>query len=193
MFEYLMPLLVMPSYENTLLAQTCRTAVERQIEYGAARGLPWGMSESGYNAVDGQLNYQYRAFGVPGLGLKRGLAEDLVIAPYATLLAAPLSPKEVLANLERLHDQGLSGRFGYYEAIDYTLERVPPEVKSGVVLVTYMAHHQGMGLLALDNLLNNGPMQRRFHADPRMEAAELLLQERIPRLVPLKNPPIERA
>ena len=102
MFEYLMPLLVMPSYENTLLAQTCRSAVERQIEYGAARGLPWGMSESGYNAVDGQLNYQYRAFGVPGLGLKRGLAEDLVVAPYATALALMVRPEDACENFERM-------------------------------------------------------------------------------------------
>jgi cyclic beta-1,2-glucan synthetase len=193
MFEYLMPVLVMRSHAGTLLDETYEAVVRRQMDYAAGRGVPWGISESAYNVRDLESNYQYKAFGVPGLGLKRGLADDMVIAPYATILAAPLSPKEVLANLERLRDQGLSGRFGFYEAIDYTPERVPPEVKGGVVLVTYMAHHQGMSLLALDNLLNNRPMQRRFHADPRMEAAELLLQERIPRLVPLKNPPIERA
>jgi cyclic beta-1,2-glucan synthetase len=193
MFEYLMPVLVMRSHPGTLLDETYEAVVQRQMDYAAGRGVPWGISESAYNVRDLDGNYQYKAFGVPGLGLKRGLAEDLVIAPYAALLAAPVSPKEVVANLERMRAQGLAGRFGYFEAIDYTPERVPPDVKGGVVLVTYMAHHQGMGLLALDNLLNNGPMQRRFHADPRMEAAELLLQERIPRLVPLKNPPIERA
>jgi cellobiose phosphorylase len=193
MFEYLMPLLVMRSHAGTLLDETYEAVVRRQINYAAGRGVPWGISESAYNVQDLEGNYQYRAFGVPGLGLKRGLADDLVVAPYATLLAAPIAPKEVLANLERLRQEGLYGRLGYYEAIDYTPERVPAGAKGGVVLVTYMAHHQGMGLLALDNLLNGAPMQRRFHADPRIEAAELLLQERIPQLVPLKNPPIERA
>ncbi len=192
MFEYLMPLLVMRSHAGTLLDETYEAVLRRQIDYAAGRGVPWGISESAYNVQDLEGNYQYKAFGVPGLGLKRGLADDLVIAPYATLLAAPLAPKEALTNLERLRQEGLYGRLGYYEAIDYTSERVPADAKGGVVLVTYMAHHQGMGLLALDNLLNAGPMQRRFHADPRIEAAELLLQERIPRLVPLKNPPIER-
>ena len=193
MFEYLMPLLVMRSHAGTLLDETYEAVVRRQMTYAGGRGVPWGISESAYNVQDAEGNYQYKAFGVPGLGLKRGLADDVVVAPYATLLAAPIAPREVVANLERLRLQGLSGRLGYYEAIDYTAERVPAEVAGGVVLVTYMAHHQGMGLLALDNLLNGSPMQRRFHADPRVEAAELLLDERIPRLVPLKNPPIERA
>jgi cyclic beta-1,2-glucan synthetase len=193
MFEYLMPLLVMRSHAGTLLDETYEAVVRRQMEYAAGRGVPWGISESAYNVQDLEGNYQYKAFGVPGLGLKRGLAEDLVVAPYATLLAAPLAPREALENLERLAAQGLAGRLGYYEAIDYTPERMPAEARGGVVLRTYMAHHQGMGLLALDNLLNDGPMQRRFHADPRIEASELLLQERIPQLVPLKNPPVERA
>jgi hypothetical protein len=120
MFEYLMPVLVMPTYEGTLLDQTCRAAVERQIEYGAQRGVPWGMSESGYNLVDAHLNYQYRAFGVPGLGLKRGLAEDLVVAPYASLLALMLAPEKACANLRRLVAEGCEGRYGFFEAIDYT-------------------------------------------------------------------------
>ena len=109
MFEYLMPLLVMPTYENSLLHQTCKAAVGRQIEYGKQRGVPWGISESGYNSVDVQLNYQYRAFGVPGLGLKRGLSEDLVVAPYATALALMVMPEEACANLERLADEGIYG------------------------------------------------------------------------------------
>ena len=193
MFEYLMPLLVMRSQPGTLLDETYEAVVQRQIDYAAARGVPWGISECAYLVQDLEGNYQYKAFGVPGLGLKRGLADDLVVAPYATLLAAPITPTEVLSNLERLRQQGLYGRLGYYEAIDYTPERLPADAKDGVVLLTYMAHHQGMGLLALDNLLNGVPMQRRFHADRRIEAAEVLLQERIPRLVPLRNPPIERA
>ena len=130
---------------------------------------------------------------MPGLGLKRGLGEDLVVAPYAALLAAPIAPPEVVRNLLRLREQGALGPMGYYEAIDYTSERLPPDQKEGVVLRTYMAHHQGMSLVALDNLLNAGPMQDRFHADPRVQAADLLLQEKIPQLVPLRNPPVETA
>jgi hypothetical protein len=112
MFEYLMPLLVMPTYENTLLDQTSKAAVERQIAYGRKHGVPWGISESGYNTIDAHLNYQYRAFGVPGLGLKRGLAEDLVIAPYATALALMVAPEEACLNLQRLADAGFEGKYG---------------------------------------------------------------------------------
>ena len=166
MFEYLMPMLVMPSYENTLLDETMRGAVERQMRYGRQRGVPWGISESGYNATDAQLNYQYRAFGVPGLGLKRGLAADLVVAPYATMMALMVDPKAAVLNLQRLADEGLAGTFGYYEAIDYTPSRLPRGEKSAVVR-SYMAHHQGMGLLALAYLLLDRPMQRRFESDPR--------------------------
>jgi cyclic beta-1,2-glucan synthetase len=193
MFEYLMPLIVMRSYPGTLLDETYTAVVKRQIQYGAQRGVPWGVSESAYNAQDLDKNYQYRAFGVPGLGLKRGLADDLVVAPYASVLAAPLTPDDVLANLERLKTEGAWGRFGFSEAIDYTAERIPPDHKKGVVLPTWMAHHQGMSLLAIDNLLNGSPMQNRFHSDPRIQAADLLLQERIPQLVPLKDPPLETA
>ena len=193
MFEYLMPLLVMRAYPGTLLDETYDAVVQRQIEYGPQRGVPWGISESAYYAQDLDKNYQYRAFGVPGLGLKRGLAEDLVVAPYASILAAPIAPHDVLKNLERLQAEGLNGRFGFYESIDYTPERLPEHHEGGVVLRTWMAHHQGMSLLALDNVLNGSPMQQRFHADPRVQAADLLLQERVPQLVPLKNPPLETA
>ena len=193
MFEYLMPLLVMRSYPDTLLDETYEAVVERQRQYAAQRGVPWGISESAYNAQDLDKNYQYRAFGVPGLGLKRGLADDLVVAPYAAILAAQIAPSEVYTNLERLKKEGMFGRYGYYEAIDYTPERVPQGTKGGVVLRTWMAHHQGMSLLALDNLINGLPMQQRFHADPRVQAADLLLQERVPQLVPLRNPPAETA
>ena len=180
MFEYLMPLLVMPSYENSLLDQTCRAAVVRQIEYGKQRGVPWGISESGYNMVDVQLNYQYRAFGVPGLGIKRGLAEDLVVAPYATALALMVMPEEACANLERLADEGFMGIYGFYEAIDYTPLRVP-RGQSKVVVQSFMAHHEGMSLLSLAYILLNRPMQKRFESDPLFQATLLLLQERIPR------------
>ena len=180
MFEYLMPLLVMPTYDNTLLDQTCKAAVERQIEYGRQRGVPWGMSESGYNTIDVHLNYQYRAFGVPGLGLKRGLADDVVIAPYASALALMVAPEEACLNLQRLAAEGLEGPFGLYEAIDYTPSRLPRGQSSAVVR-SYMAHHQGMSLLSLAYLLLDRPMQKRFESDPLFQATMLLLQERIPK------------
>ncbi len=180
MFEYLMPLLVMPTYEDTLLDQTCQAAVARQIEYGKSNGLPWGISESGYNAIDVHRNYQYRSFGVPGLGLKRGLVEDMVIAPYASALALMVAPGEACLNLQRLAAEGLEGEYGFYEAIDYTPSRLP-RGQSSVVIRSYMAHHQGMSLLSLACLLLDCPMQKRFQSDPLFQATTLLLQERIPR------------
>ncbi|MCC8998208.1 MAG: cyclic beta 1-2 glucan synthetase, partial [Candidatus Contendobacter sp.] len=180
MFEYLMPLLVMPTYENTLLDQTCQAAVARQIEYGKQHGVPWGVSESGYNTVDVHLNYQYRAFGVPGLGLKRGLAEDLVIAPYASALALMVAPEAACLNLQRLAAAGFEGKFGFYEAIDYTPSRLPRGQTSTVVR-SFMAHHQGMSFLALAYLLLDRPMQKRFASAPLFQATALLLQERIPK------------
>jgi cellobiose phosphorylase len=180
MFEYLMPLLVMPTYENTLLDRTCMAAVERQIEYGKQRGVPWGISESGYNTIDAHLNYQYRAFGVPGLGLKRELAADLVIAPYASALALMVAPEEACLNLQRLAAEGYEGRFGFYEAIDYTPSRLPRGQSSAMVR-SFMAHHQGMILLSLAYLILDRPMQKRFESDPLFRATTLLLQERVPR------------
>ncbi|MBK6972485.1 MAG: cyclic beta 1-2 glucan synthetase [Sterolibacteriaceae bacterium] len=180
MFEYLMPLLVMPTYDNTLLDQTCKAAVARQIQYGTERGVPWGISECGYNIVDVHLNYQYRAFGVPGLGLKRGLAEDLVIAPYASALALMVAPEEACLNLQRLAAEGFVGRFGFFEAIDYTPAR-QRRGQSRTVVRSFMAHHQGMSLLALAYLLLDRPMQRRFASDRLFQAVLLLLQERIPK------------
>jgi cellobiose phosphorylase len=180
MFEYLMPLLVMPTYENTLLDRTCRAAVQGQIAYGRKRGVPWGMSESGYNAIDVRLNYQYRAFGVPGLGLKRGLADDLVIAPYASALALMVAPEEACLNLQRLAAEGLEGKYGFYEAIDYTPSRLP-RGQSGVVVRSFMAHHEGMSFLSLAHLLLDRPMQKRFESDPIFQATTLLLQERVPK------------
>ena len=180
MFEYLMPLLVMPTYEHTLLDQTCKAAVERQIQYGKQRGVAWGISESGYNTIDVHLNYQYRAFGVPGLGLKRGLADDVVIAPYASALALMVAPEEACLNLQRLAAEGVEGPFGLYEAIDYTPARLPRGLSSAVIR-SYMAHHEGMSLLSLAYLLLDRPMQKRFESDPLFQATMLLLQERIPK------------
>ncbi|WP_411275154.1 GH36-type glycosyl hydrolase domain-containing protein [Daejeonella sp.] len=180
MFEYLMPQLIMPSYENTLLHQTNKATVKRQIDYGKQRGVPWGISESGYNMVDANLNYQYRAFGVPGLGLKRGLEEDLVIAPYASMMALMISPVKACANLQALSKEGFEGQYGFYEAIDYTNSRLP-RGKTSTIVKSYMVHHQGMGLLSLAYVLLDKPMQNRFLSEIRFQATLLLLQERIPR------------
>ncbi len=191
MFEYLMPMLVMPSYEHTLLDETMRGAVQRQVRYGRQSGVPWGISESGYHATDAQLNYQYRAFGVPGLGLKRGLAADLVVAPYATVMALMVDAKAAMLNLKRLADEGLAGTFGYFEAVDYTASRLPRGEKRAIVK-SYMAHHQGMSLLALAYTVLDRPMQRRFESDPALQATLLLLQERVPRAVPFHPAMTER-
>ncbi|MGH9928949.1 MAG: glucoamylase family protein, partial [Pyrinomonadaceae bacterium] len=190
MFEYLMPLLVMRGYSGTLLNETYRTIVNRQIEYGAERGVPWGISESAYNVRDLHLNYQYGPFGVPGLGLKRGLIEDLVVAPYATMLAAVINPRAALSNLRRLAKEGALGAYGYYEAIDYTAERLPQD-QTHVLIRAFMTHHQGMSLVALTNVLHDDRMENRFHADPLVQATELLLQERIPVGVPAPHPRAE--
>ncbi|MBE0416319.1 MAG: hypothetical protein IBX63_00955 [Coriobacteriia bacterium] len=187
MFEYLMPLLVMRSWPMTLLDQTYDAIVHRQIEYGRELSVPWGVSESAFNVLDAHLTYQYQAFGVPGLGLKRGLSEDIVIAPYATILALPVAPAEAHANLERLTAIGARGRYGYYEAVDFTPGRVPAGERRAVVR-TYMAHHQGMTLVALGNALTADRMRDRFHADPMVASAELLLQERAPRAVAYTTP-----
>jgi cyclic beta-1,2-glucan synthetase len=184
MFEYLMPLLVMPNYDNTLLDQTYKSAVKRQIEYGVQRGIPWGISESGFNTFDASLNYQYRAFGVPGLGLKRGLGDDLVVAPYASMLALMVAPEQACANLQRLAAAGFEGRFGLYEAIDYTPSRLP-RGQACAVIKSFMSHHQGMGFLSLAYLLLDRPMQKRFESDPLFQATMLLLQERIPKATAL--------
>ena len=181
MFEYLMPQLVMPSYENTLLAQTSKAMVRRQIEYAGQHGTPWGISESAYNLVDANLNYQYRAFGIPGLGLNRGLEDNLVIAPYASMLALMILPEKAVANLQVLSKKGMEGEYGFYEAVDYTASRLP-RGKTSVIIQSFMAHHQGMGLLSMAYVLLDKPMQQRFAAELRFQATLLLLQERIPRL-----------
>lgn len=184
MFEYLMPLLVMPNYEQTLLDETYKASVSSQIAYGHKRGVPWGISESGYNTTDAHLNYQYNAFGVPGLGLKRLQAGDLVIAPYASALALMVAPEEACLNLEHLAAQGFEGQYGFYEAIDYTASRLPRGHTNAIVR-SFMAHHQGMSLLALEALLLDWPMQKRFMADPSFQTIMLLLQERIPKATAL--------
>ncbi|MCY7327120.1 MAG: hypothetical protein LH618_01070, partial [Saprospiraceae bacterium] len=182
MFEYLMPWLVMPNYENTLLDETGKGSVKKQIEYGNLQGVPWGISESCYNVVDAGLIYQYRAFGVPGLGFKSGLGQDLVIAPYATVMALMVYPQAAYHNLEKLRKAGYEGMYGFYEAIDFTPSRLP-RGKSEAIIKSFMVHHQGMGLLALTYLLLDQPRQKRFEADPEFQTALLLLQEQIPKTI----------
>jgi cellobiose phosphorylase len=179
MSEYLMPLLVMPTYDDTLLDRTYRSVVRVQAEYGRRRDVPWGISESGCNAMDAALHYQHRTFGVPGAGAQRGLGDDLVVAPYAALMALMVEPERACANLERLARQGCAGRYGLYEAVDYTPARRPAGQPCAVVRA-FVGRHQGIGLLALSFLLHDRPMQRRFAGDPRCRAALPLLQERAP-------------
>ena len=187
MFEYLMPLLVMQEPARSLLDLTCRLVVARQIQYGTERTVPWGVSESGHGLRDVELTYQYSNFGVPGLGLKRGLFEDVVVAPYATALAAMLEPRAALDNFARLEAAGARGIYGFYEALDYTPSKLPENARV-VVVRSYMAHHQGMTLVSLGNVVHDGLTRRRFHAHPMVQAAELLLQERTPRSVAVTRP-----
>ena len=204
MFEYLMPLLLLRGFQGTLLDRSCRACVSRQIEYGRQHGVPWGISESAYSFTDRAGTYQYKAFGVPGLGLKRGLSDELVVAPYATALASVLNPAAAASNLERLARIGLDGRFGFYEAVDYRPRaRTAALADDGagaakevgpIVVKAYFAHHQGMSLVALTNVVRDDVFVTRFHADPRVKATELLLQERVPREAILSEPrPAEAA
>ena len=190
MFEYLMPSLVMRAPRGSLIERTNDLIVQRQIDYATGLGLPWGISESAYNARDKEFTYQYSNFGVPGLGFKRGLSENAVVAPYATALAAMVDPQAATANFTRLAAIGGRGRFGFYEAIDFTPARLP-EGKTQWVVRAYMAHHQGMTVVAIANALLDGIMRTRFHAEPMMQATELLLQERTPRDVAVAHPRAE--
>src|ERR1700720_4653212 len=173
MFECLMPALIMRSPEGSMLSQTYLQVVRRQIDYGAERNVPWGVSASAFNARDLTMTYQYSGFGIPGLGLKRGLSEDIVIAPYATALAAMIFPSAALQNFARLEQAGGRGAYGFYEALDYTSTRLP-EGETVVAVRTYFAHHEGMTLVALSNVLDDGAIRRRFHAEPMVQATELL-------------------
>ena len=190
MFEYLMPSLVMRAPAGSLLEQTNRLVVERQQAYARSLGIPWGVSESAYNARDMELTYQYSNFGVPGLGLKRGLSENAVIAPYATGLATMVDPQGARENYARLAKMGASGRYGFFEALDFTRSRVPDNENVAVVR-TSMAHHQGMTIVAIANTLHDGEMRARFHREPMIQACELLLQERMPRNVVTGHPKAE--
>ncbi len=187
MFEYLLSPLFLRAFPNTLLDNSAHVVVTHQINYGRSKGVPWGISEAGFYRFDPNQNYQYRAFGVPGLGFKRGLADDLVVAPYASLLAIRYDAPAVARNLTNLIARNCYGLYGLYESIDFTSSRLPPGVKSEIVK-EYMAHHQGMIMMALVNYFQNDIMVRRMHSDPRIQSVELLLQEQIPQAPPVQNP-----
>jgi cyclic beta-1,2-glucan glucanotransferase len=192
MFEYLMPPLFQRSYEGSLLNHSCRGAIARQREYGSQQGVPWGVSESAFGALAVNSDYHYRSFGVPGLGLKRGLGEDLVISPYSTMLALEVDPAAAVENLHLLVGEGAQGPWGLYDALDYTPQRVPAGKRS-IIVRCYMAHHQGMSMLAMANLLLGGCIRRRFNDHPLARSTELLLQERIPAAGPLIEPHADEA
>lgn len=187
MFEYLMPLLFMRSYHDTLINHTYNNVIDWQVEYGRKNSRPWGSSESAYSFMNIDMHYQYRTFGVPGLGLKRGLAEEYVIAPYASMLSLMVKPSISLQNLEAIERIGGYGLQGFFDAIDFTPSRMEKE-KSFEVVRTYMVHHHGMSLLAIENVLNDWAIHKYFHADLSVRACELILQEKIPRGVPIKEP-----
>ncbi|QRM53548.1 glucoamylase family protein [Sinorhizobium sp. BG8] len=186
MFEYLMPPLVMQERQGGILNQTNNLIVKEQMNHGRRLGTPWGISEAAFNARDHELTYQYTNFGVPTLGLKRGLGQNAVIAPYASILASMYDPKSALANLNRLRAVGALGVYGFHDAVDFTPTRVP-EGKTCAVVRNYYAHHHGMSIAAVANVVFDGRLRERFHADPVIEAAELLLQEKAPRDIPIIN------
>ncbi len=187
MFEYLMPLLFLRSWPETLMSNTYENVLQWQREYGDSRNRPWGFSESAYNFLNLDMHYQYQAFGAPGLGLKRGLAEEYVVAPYASMLSLMVNPSESLKNIREIEKAGGLGLIGFYDAIDYTPGRLNGE-EGRKVVKTYMAHHHGMSLLALENILNGWSLHHYFHSDPRIRSSELILQEKVPRGVPIKEP-----
>jgi cyclic beta-1,2-glucan synthetase len=192
MFEFLMPTLFTRDVPGSLLERSCEAAVTRQIAYGRQRDVPWGISESAFSAQAANGDYHYQSFGVPGLGLKRGLGKDLVVSPYSTALALPIRPDAAIANFQALRNQGAEGPWGFYDAIDYTPERVPTGERR-VIVFCYMAHHQGMIMAALANLLRDQSMQRRFQRQPLVRSTDLLLQERVPVSVLHFNPPEDAA
>lgn len=187
MFEYLMPLLVMKDFPKTLLTETYKSVVKAQIAYTSEFNVPWGISESAYSGVDIEKTFQYRAFGVPGLGLKRGLDNDLIISPYSSLLALMVMPKESTDNLRWLEKEGLRGEYGFFESVDYTQGRLA-ENESKFLVKAFFAHHQGMSLVAMNNILNHGIIQERFHAHPLVKSCELLLHEKFPERLPTITP-----
>jgi len=208
MFEYLMPMLFQRAFDNSLLQSAVQVAVGAQIDYGRRQNVPWGISEAAFSALDANNIYQYKAFGCPELGLKRGLDDDLVVAPYASLMALMVAPEAALSNLQKLEAMGLRGDYGFYESVDFTRQRLEEDSlvaatadetaraggrgatsgQRGAIVRCFMVHHQGMALLAMQNVLCGWPVQRRFHSDAFVEAAEPLLFEKIPDGAPVLEP-----
>jgi cyclic beta-1,2-glucan synthetase len=186
MFEYLMPPLVMQERQGGILNQTNNLVVQEQMNHGRRLNIPWGISEAAFNARDHEMSYQYTNFGVPTLGLKRGLGQNAVIAPYASILASQYFPEAAVENLERLRKLGALGAYGFHDAVDFTPTRVP-DGKTCAVVYNYYAHHHGMSIAAIANVAFNGRLRELFHADPVIEAAELLLQEKAPREIPVMS------
>ena len=179
MFEYLMPNINIPKYPGSIISESSEFAIMSQQEYAKELNIPWGISEAAFNLRDLNNNYQYKAFGIPWLGLKRGLADEMVVSSYGTIMAINDAPVDTIENIKRLEKEGMYGKYGFYESIDYTLNRLRKGEKSAVVK-TYMAHHQGLILLSLDNLFNKNILQTRFMNNPEIEAVEILLEERMP-------------
>ncbi len=181
-FEYLMPNINIPSYEGSLLDESCKFMIMSQIEYSKKVGIPWGISESAFNLKDLHSNYQYKAFGIPWLGLKRGLEDEMVVSSYGSMLWLAQNPNQVIENIKQMENQGIKGKYGLYEAIDYTRSRLSSG-KNSEVVKTFMAHHQGLILLSINNLINNNILQKRFSKNPEVQAIDILLQERMPESV----------
>jgi cyclic beta-1,2-glucan synthetase len=190
MFEFLMPLILFRNYRGTLLDETYKSVVQIQKLFARKGQAPWGISESSFFSFDAQTNYQYKAFGVPGLGLKRGLSKDMVVSPYSTFMAMAVDPESSLENLKQMRKKGFNGIYGLFEAVDFTKTRVPYNQEFRIVK-SYMSHHQGMAFVALSNILSNNLMQKRFHSEPAIKSVELLLQEQIPLKEYTFNPIIE--
>ncbi|MFL0194789.1 GH36-type glycosyl hydrolase domain-containing protein [Clostridium sp. WILCCON 0269] len=182
MFEYLMPLIIMKKFPDTLFSETYKYIVEVQKTYGDKNQIPWGISESAYYDFDVNHIYQYKAFGVPGIGLKRGLTNELVVSPYASVMALQVDFNSALNNIKKLMEIKAEGRYGFYDAIDYTSERLPKGNRSSIVRC-FMIHHQGMSFMSLDNVLMKNILQERFHRIPRVKSVELLLQEKVPKAI----------
>ncbi len=178
-FEYLMPNINIKKYEGSLLDESCKFLVMSQKKYSDKLGIPWGMSEAAFNIKDLNGNYQYKAFGIPWLGLKRGLADETVISSYGSILWIPENPKEVIQNINRLEEIGMMGKYGLYESVDYTISRLKYKQKYAIVK-TFMAHHQALILLSINNLFNDYILQKRFDENVEIKAVDILLQERLP-------------
>ena len=177
-FEYLMPNINLKRYKGSLLDESSKFAIMSQIEYAKKLGIPWGISESAFNLRDLYNNYQYKAFGIPWLGLKRGLEDDIVVSPYSTFLSLEDETKEGIHNIKKLEEEGALGKYGFYESIDYTTARIKNNKR--IIVKTYMAHHQGLIFLSLNNMLNDNILKKRFNKNPEMEMIGILLQERMP-------------